>query len=120
MERHQTHLLKIYSETNSLALSKRKLLKSLSLPDLPPSPLQQEQRTSSTKLYLCISKFIHQLKRVLDEFGNDHHQTTIDQITHIAQGLKYASNHPETIGSCTPRNRPRLQKLGRLGTAGSR
>lgn len=63
MERHQNHLLKIYSDTLQLARYKRKLLTSLALGQPPSLDEEDELRTSSTKLGRCLSKFISEFKR---------------------------------------------------------
>ena len=68
MERHQTHLLGIYSHTNDLAQSKRKLLSSITAPEVP-MPLLDEQTTISSKFLLCLAKLASELKRALSTFA---------------------------------------------------
>jgi hypothetical protein len=86
MERHQTHLLGIYTQANSLALAKRKLLRSLTI-----GPLEQPQEeyvTFSTKLTLSLNKLHAELQRAMGEFTRDTEDPCLQQLASTAQGLK--------------------------------
>lgn len=104
MERNQTHLLGIYNNTNALALSKRKLLRSVAVTDPPPLP-QEEQRAASTKLLLWLGKLAGELKRALQEFAAEQEDPCLQHLAGIAQGLKCRPPYAGTTGNCSRRRK---------------
>jgi hypothetical protein len=62
-------LLKIYANTEKIILYKRKLFQNINI-EQTNSPLQHTPKTTSTKIYICLQKFISELQTYFSALAN--------------------------------------------------